>query len=138
VKHTQIQILVYQVSTSMLRLSASMVKRIRRPGAESQLIFTSLGSNRGPRNYDFSPFPPLFSFFCHIQTFFHTNMNIFITLLENVNKSRTSAGNLFLRENTKMCYCFLCYIRIGKRIVCIFSNTLYVCFFPPEICQMCF
>jgi hypothetical protein len=44
----------------------------------------------------FFPFPPLFSFFCHIQTFFYTNMNIFITLLENVNKSRTSANNLSL------------------------------------------
>jgi hypothetical protein len=44
----------------------------------------------------FSPFPPLFSFFCHIQMFFNTNMNIFITLLENVNKSRTSANSLSL------------------------------------------
>jgi hypothetical protein len=42
-------------------------------GAESQSIFTSLGLNPSPRNYDFSPFPPLFSFFCHIQTFFYTN-----------------------------------------------------------------
>jgi hypothetical protein len=52
----------------------------------------------GPRNYDFLPFPPLFSFFCHIQTFFYTNMNIVITLLENVNKSRTSANNLSLMK----------------------------------------
>jgi hypothetical protein len=89
-KHTQMQILVYQVSTSLLELSASVVERISRRHAERQPVFTSLGSNPGPRNYDFSPFPPLFSFFCHIQTLFYTNMNIFITLLENVNKSRTS------------------------------------------------
>jgi hypothetical protein len=50
--------------------------------------FFSLGSNPRPRNYDSPPFPPLFSFFCHIKTFFYTTMNIFITLLENVNKSR--------------------------------------------------
>jgi hypothetical protein len=71
-----------------------VVERIRRRHAERKSICTSLGSNPGPRNYDFFPFPPLFSFFCHIQTFFYTSMNIFITLLENVNKSRTSANNL--------------------------------------------
>jgi hypothetical protein len=43
----------------------------------------------------FCPFPPLFSFFCIFKRFY-TNMNIFITLLENVNKSRTSANNLSL------------------------------------------
>jgi hypothetical protein len=101
-KHTQMQILVYQVSTSLLELWALVVERIKRRHAECQSIFTSLGSNPGPRNYDFSPFPPLFSFFCHIQTFFYTNMNTFITLLENVNKSRTSANNLSL---TKVCVC---------------------------------
>jgi hypothetical protein len=95
-KYTQMQILAYQVSTSLLELSASMVERIRRRYAEQQSIYTSLGSNPGPRNYDFSPFPPLFSFFCHIQTFFYTNVNIFITLLENENKSRTRANNLSL------------------------------------------
>jgi hypothetical protein len=46
-----------------LELSASVVGGIRRRHAEGQPIFTSLGSNPGPRNYDFSPFPPLFSFF---------------------------------------------------------------------------
>jgi hypothetical protein len=102
-KHTQMQILVYQVSTSLLELSASVVERIRRRHADRQPNFTSLGSNPGPRNYDFSPFPPLFSFFCHIQTFFYTNMNIFITLLENVNKSRTSANNLSLNVYMKNC-----------------------------------
>jgi hypothetical protein len=110
-KHTQMQILVYQVSTSLSELSASVVERIRRRHAERQLIFTSLGSNPGPRNYDFSPFPPLFSFFCHIQTFFYTNMNIFITLLENVNKSRTSANNLSLKitgETLAAYYFHLC------------------------------
>jgi hypothetical protein len=90
------QILVHQVSTSLLELWASVVERIRRLHAERQAIFTSLGSNPGPRNYDFSPLPPLFSFFCYIQTFFYTNMNIVITLLENVNKSQTSANNLSL------------------------------------------
>jgi hypothetical protein len=97
-KHTQMQILVYQVSTSLLEMWASVVERIRRRHAERQSIFTSLGSNLGLRNYDFSPFPPQFSFFCHIQTFFYTNMNIFITLLENVNKSRTCANNLSLSD----------------------------------------
>jgi hypothetical protein len=99
-EHTQMQILVYQVSTWLWELSASVVERIRRWHAEGQPIFTSRGSNPGPRNYDFSPFPPLFSFFCRIQTFFYTNMNIFITLLENVNKSRTSGGNLSLKYST--------------------------------------
>jgi hypothetical protein len=75
--HMQMQILVYQGSTSLLQLWASVVERIIHRHAERQSIFTSLESNPGPRNYDFSPFPPLFSFFCHIQTFFYTNMNIF-------------------------------------------------------------
>jgi hypothetical protein len=35
----------------------------------------------------------------YIQTLFYTNMNIFITLLENVNKSQTSANNLSLSQN---------------------------------------
>jgi hypothetical protein len=95
-KHTQMQILIYQVSTSLLELSASVIERISRRHAERRPMFTSLGSNPGSRNYDFSPFPPLFSFFFHIQTFFYTNMNIFMILLENVNKSRTSANNLSL------------------------------------------
>jgi hypothetical protein len=50
-KHTQMQILVYQVSTSLLELWALMVERIRRRHAERQTIFTSLGSNPGPRNW---------------------------------------------------------------------------------------
>jgi hypothetical protein len=107
-KHTQMQILVYQVSTSLLKLSASVVERINRQNAKRQPIFTSLGSNPGPRNYDFSPFPPLFSFFCHIQTFFYTNMNIFIILLENVNKWRTSANNLSLKLCMLPAYNFQC------------------------------
>jgi hypothetical protein len=32
------------------------------------------------------------------QTFFYTIMTLFITLLENVNKSRTSANNVSLRK----------------------------------------
>ena len=99
-KHTQMQILVYQVSTSLLKLSASIVERISRRHAERQTVFTSLGSNPGPRNYDFLPFSPSIFFLLYIQTFFYTNMNIFITLLENVNKSRTSANNLSLRAGT--------------------------------------
>jgi hypothetical protein len=37
----------------------------------------------------FTLFFSLCSFFCHIQTFFYTIINIFITFLENVNKSHT-------------------------------------------------
>jgi hypothetical protein len=95
-KRTQMQILVYQVSTSLLKLSASIVERISRRHAERQPVFTSLGSNPGPRNYDFLPFSPSIFFLLYIQTCFYTNMNIFITLLENVNKSRISANNLSL------------------------------------------
>jgi hypothetical protein len=95
-KHTQMQILVYQVSTSLVKLSASIVERISRRHAERQPVFTSLGSNPGPRNYDFLPFSRSIFFLLYIQTFFYTNMNIFITLLENVNKSRISANNLSL------------------------------------------
>jgi hypothetical protein len=36
----------------------------------------------------------LFSLFLYIQMFCYTIMKLFITLLENVNKSRTSVGNL--------------------------------------------
>jgi hypothetical protein len=39
----------------------------------------------------------LFSFFLYIQMFFYTVMKIFISLLENVNKSRTSADRLSLK-----------------------------------------
>jgi hypothetical protein len=84
----------YQVSTSLLKLSASIVERINRRHAERQPVFTSLGSNPGPRNYDFLLFSPSIFFLLYNQTFFYTNMNIFITLLENVNKSRISANNL--------------------------------------------
>jgi hypothetical protein len=38
----------------------------------------------------------LFILFFNIQMFFYIILNIFITLLENVNKSRTSAGSLSL------------------------------------------
>jgi hypothetical protein len=95
-KRTQMQILVYQVSTLLLKLSASIVERISRRHAERQAVFTSLGSSPGPRNYHFLPFSPSIFFLLYIQTFFYTNMNIFITLLENVNKSRISANNLSL------------------------------------------
>jgi hypothetical protein len=37
-----------------------------------------------------------FLFFLYIQMFFYTIMKLFITLLENLNKSRTSAGKLSL------------------------------------------
>jgi hypothetical protein len=36
--------------------------------------------------------------FFYIQMLFYTIMNIFITLLENVNKSRTCAGSLSLKR----------------------------------------
>jgi hypothetical protein len=120
-KHTQMQILVYQVSTSLIELSASVVERICRRHAERQPSFTSLGSNPGPRNNEFSPFPPLFSFFCHIQTFFYTKMNIFITLLENVNKSRTSANNLSLNLNDQWVNIVsrLCRLRVNVDSTCL-------------------
>jgi cyanate permease len=46
-----------------------------------------------------------FLFFLYIQMFFYTIMKLFMTLLENVNKSQTSAGRLssnndFLSLNT--------------------------------------
>jgi hypothetical protein len=50
-------------------------------------------------NTIFCPFPPSISFLLYIQTFFYTNMNIFINLLENLNKSRTSANNLSLKQH---------------------------------------
>jgi hypothetical protein len=45
------------------------------------------------------PFLHKFLAFFYIQTFFYTIMNLFITLLENVNKSRTSANNVSLSIN---------------------------------------
>jgi hypothetical protein len=49
---------------------------------------------------------PYFPFFSHkflaffyIQTFFYTVMNLFITLLENVNKSRTNANYVSLNSH---------------------------------------
>jgi hypothetical protein len=50
---------------------------------------------KGPKvinGLHFLSFPHFYSkifCFCHIQAFFYTIMNIFITLLENVNKSHT-------------------------------------------------
>jgi hypothetical protein len=38
-------------------------------------------------------------FFLYIQMFFYTIMKLFITLFENVNKSRTSAGRLSLKSS---------------------------------------
>jgi hypothetical protein len=38
----------------------------------------------------------LFYFFCHIQTFFYTIIKLFVTLLVNVNKSRTGALSITL------------------------------------------
>jgi hypothetical protein len=64
-------------------------------------IFTSLGSNPGLRNYDILPFSPSIFFLLYIQTLFYTNMNIFITSLENKNKSRTSANNLSLNHTLR-------------------------------------
>jgi hypothetical protein len=130
-KHRQMQILIYQVSTSMLRQWDSVVERVRRWHRKPDLIF-SLGSNPGPRSYDFSPFPPLFFFFCHIQTFFYTNMNIFITLLDNVNKSRTSAGNLSLTATSayRPRLSTILYLEIVSSY--LFLSNLGLCFFLAD------
>jgi hypothetical protein len=44
----------------------------------------------------FPCFHKFLAFFFYIQTFFYTIMNLFITLLENVNKSRTSANQCYV------------------------------------------
>jgi hypothetical protein len=124
-KHAQMQILVYQVSTLLLELSASVVKRISRRHAERQPIFTSLGSNPGRAITIFCPFPPLFSFFCHIQTFFYTNMNIFITLLENVNKSWTSANNLSLKRVTFIPVKFKIVTKICRMLLSVYVRVVF-------------
>jgi hypothetical protein len=49
----------------------------------------------------FASFHKFLAFFFYIQTFLYTIMNLFITLLENVNKSRTSANNVSL--NVRNC-----------------------------------
>jgi hypothetical protein len=51
------------------------------------------------------PYFPCFHKFLavfYIQTFFYTITNLFITLLENVNKSRTSVNNVSLSWMTWM------------------------------------
>jgi hypothetical protein len=48
-------------------------------------------------NLPYFPFFISFLPFFYIQTFFYTIMDLFITLLENVNKSRTSANNVSLK-----------------------------------------
>jgi hypothetical protein len=50
-------------------------------------------------NLPYFPFFHKFLAFFYIQTFLYTIMNLFITLLENVNKSRTSANNVSLRHD---------------------------------------
>jgi hypothetical protein len=52
-------------------------------------------------------FPSFHKFlaFFYIQTFFYTIMNFFITLLENVNKARTSANNVSLNLQTGVVNC---------------------------------
>jgi hypothetical protein len=61
-----------------------------------ELLFNQeiAGSNPGRRI--FLSFFLFFFFFFYIQIFFYTIMKLVITLLENVNKSRTSAGSLSL------------------------------------------
>jgi hypothetical protein len=44
----------------------------------------------------------MFLAFFYIQTFFYTIMNLFITLLENVNKSRTSANNVAFKSSESL------------------------------------
>jgi hypothetical protein len=58
------------------------------PCGHSELLFNQeiAGSNPGQR----------FLFLFYIQMFFYTIMKLFITLLENVKKSRTSTGSLSL------------------------------------------
>jgi hypothetical protein len=51
-------------------------------------------------NLPYFPFFHKFLAFFNIQTFFYTIMNLFITLLENVNKLRTSANNVSLTDVT--------------------------------------
>jgi hypothetical protein len=50
----------------------------------------------------FSFFHKFLAFF-YIQTFFYIIMNLFITLLENVNKYATSAGIAALKVQWTMC-----------------------------------
>jgi hypothetical protein len=57
----------------------------------------------------------MFLAFFYIQTFFYTIMNLFITLLENVNKSRTSANNVSLM--TEEWYTVLIIIMVHKKKV---------------------
>jgi hypothetical protein len=74
------------------------------------------GSNDG-RHYFFS----LFSFF-YIQMFFYTIINIFITLLENINKSRSSASSLSLNYSTALSF----IVTTGARIVLASRKALLV------------
>jgi hypothetical protein len=57
-------------------------------------------------NLPYFPFFLKFLAFFYIQTVFYTIMNLFITLLENVNKSRTSANNVSLT----FCSSFLFFV----------------------------
>jgi hypothetical protein len=60
-------------------------------------VFDIQGSNPvGARFFSF--FSSFFFLFFYIQMFFYTIMRLFIALLENVNKSRTSAGSLSLKK----------------------------------------
>jgi hypothetical protein len=52
-------------------------------------------------NLPYFPFVHKFLAFFYIQMFFYTIMNLFITLLENVNKSRTSANNVSFKSVLK-------------------------------------
>jgi hypothetical protein len=60
-------------------------------------------------NLPYFPFFHKFLAFFYIQTFFYTIMNLFITLLENVNKSRTSANNVSFSKN-KICRAVSCLV----------------------------
>jgi hypothetical protein len=54
-------------------------------------------------NLPYFPFFHKFLAFFYIQTFFYTIMNLFITLLENVNESRSSANNVSLMYSAFEC-----------------------------------
>jgi hypothetical protein len=64
---------------------------------------------------EFLPFCFLFSFFVHSNGLLYY-YETYITLLENVNKSRTSAGNLSLRSNIVRNY-FIIFFHLQVSLV---------------------
>jgi hypothetical protein len=58
-------------------------------------------------NLSYFPFFHKFLAFFYMQAFLYTIRNLFITLLENVNKSRTSANNVSLSQIPCAFYAYL-------------------------------